>query len=556
MRPAGDIIESSGRVCDGVCKPLKIADEIAFYVDQNKKRAGAHVFWLAAYHPDIFEFIYMKDQFKDVEKHALRLFYGVWADRLFFEQVEKNGDWYLLSPVSYPGLNLVYGKEFDDLYFSYVREAEEKGLLVDRSKFMEERSLNEGILDGLVLRLPARQLMCEIIKAQSSTGVPYLMDKTRVNECSNFPDIIESSNLCCEITLPYTENMTNVCCLASIKISEFFSKPDGPLKSYEEFQGLFNFPLLAEVTRQCVRNLDRVLSINKYPNELSRKGAEKYRAIGIGQQDLSSLYMKAGIAYDSNLASEINFRIQEFIYFHAIDQSCDLAALYGPFPAFPESKMAAGIFQFDCYPDFDHRLLSGDLDWSGLREKMKKGVRNGTLLANMPTAGTAIITGSEVESVEPLYSNIYTRKFAFGEYPIVNRYLVEALEKNSLNTSEMRDAIIRESGNLAGIPEVPEGIKKVFATVYEFGMKPVIDQYADRQRFVCQSQSMNVYPFSQDIGTIWKTYLYGVKCGLKTICYYYRGRTDISAQKNFEKSSDKGEKKGKYDDYVCQSCSS
>lgn len=521
LRAAGSNIETSGRSSDGICKPLKIFNEIALYVDQNKKRPGAHVIYLACYHPDIFDFIHMKNQFSPPAKQAVDLFYGFWADELFFKRVEENGDWYLMCPSSYPNLNLVSGEAFDELYLSYVKSAEEQGLLIDYDTFTNNRFKNQGLLNGKVLKLPARKLMNEVFKAQAISGVPYVLNKTEINRCSNFEFPIEASNLCCEITLPFSQKFTNVCCLASIKVSEF-------LLSDDQFE--FNWDLLRKVVRLLVKTLDRVLTINKYPNELSRKGAMEYRAIGIGQQDLSSIYLKLGIPYDSELARSINVRIQEFIYYHALDTSCDLAKIHGPYPRYNKSKFAQGILHPDNYDDSQFTL-----DWETLREKVKTyGVRNSQLIANMPTGNTSLLCGSTIESVEPLYSNIYTRRLLHGTYIIVNNYLVRDLEREGIYNPEIVKKIVLNDGNIGKIEEIPEWIRKVHATVYEIGMGPVIDHYADRQRFVCQSQSMNFYPREQKSSYMFSAYMYAVKRKLKTISYYYRGGSNISAAKNFE----------------------
>ncbi len=562
LRANGSIIESSGRICDGVMKPLHIFKEVAKYVDQNKKRPGAHVLYLACYHPDIFDFIGMKNQFKAEGKFALELFYAIWCDQLFFDRVLENGDWYLMCPSSYPGLNLVFGEAFNSLYEKYVDEARQAGLIVDRNEFLENLNTNEGILDGIVLKIKARQLFLEVIKNLSDTGVPYILNKTQINECSNFEIPIEASNLCCEITLPFTSDMTAVCCLSSIKVSEFMPlcaiSQDGKLK-IEEYIELFDWDKFEIVIRLCVRNLNRVLDINHYPNDLAKKGASLYRPIGIGIQDLSSVFFKMGVPFASPEARQMNFLIQEFLTFHAYTMSMELAKESGPYPMFHLSKTAQGKFPFDHYQDFNYGSLSKKLDWTNLGYNMiTYGLKNATLIAHMPTAGTSLICRSTVESVEPLLSVIYSRKFTFGEYPIINQWFIEALRLRNLLTDKLIQDVILANGCLEKIDGIPDDIKAIYASVYEIGMKEVIDHYATRQKFVCQSQSMNVYPYKQDIDTIYQMYKYAIESKLKTISYYFRGNTTISAAKNMVSSSLKegGADEVEEIDEVCTSCSS
>lgn len=553
MRAAGSIIESSGRVCDGVVKPTEIFEGVVHYVDQNKKRPGAHVLTLSITHPDIFDFIFLKDQFRPKGKKFMDLFYAVWVDELFFERVRENGYWYLMCPSSYPGLNKVYGDEFNKLYQKYVDAAKKQDLIIDRDQFIREHAINDGILDGKVLRIKARQLLTEIFKAQGNSGVPYIMNKTQVNKCSNFKEIIEGSNLCCEITLPFDEETTAICCLSSIKISEFYTPINMKVdeictEDFEFHEKLFDWEGLMKVAKLLVCTLNRVIDVNKYPNELSKRGAQKYRPIGIGIQDLASLFFKMRVPYSSAVALEMSNRIEEIIYFATLEQSNELAKIHGPYPAWNTSKTADGLLQFDLYEDFDYSWLSKKLDWDGLRKNIKTyGLYNSTLKTNMPNASTSNICGSTVESREALYANIYSRKFSFGVYTVINNYLMKDLNVLGLNKPEIINKIMENDGNLNAIDEIPYALKEIYKTVYEIGMKAVIDQYAGAQRFICQSQSMNVYPKNQSIETIWATYDYAISKKLKTICYYYRGSSKTAATKNFEVVTVKPE--------VCTSCS-
>lgn len=551
IRAEGSIIESSGRICDGICKPMEIFEGTAHYVDQNKKRAGAHVIYLQAHHPDIFNFIYMKDQFRPVGKKRMDLFYAVWADQLFFDEVANNGYWYLMCPSSYPGLNKVYGEDFNKMYREYVKSASDRGLMIDRDAFIRDSAINEGVLDGLVLRIKARQLFTEIFKAQGNSGVPYLLNKTQFNACSNFEEIIEASNLCCEIALPFNEDTTAICCLSSIKVSAFFKKIPKRLETFEEYYALFDWVKFEEVSRLLVRNLNRVIDINKYPNELAKKGAEQYRPIGIGIQDLASLFFKMRLPFDHPLALEFSNYIEEFKYYCTLDESVELAKVRGPYPRFSTSRYKDGKLAFDLYKNFNYESLKLGLEkWDGLRKKlMIYGAANSQVGANMPNASTSVIAGSTVESREPLYSNIYTRKFSFGEYIVINEYLMEDLKELGIYSKTLMNKIMEKDGDLSEIPEIPDEIKEIYKTVYEIGMKAVIDQYAGAQRFICQSQSMNMYPKNPNIETIWATYKYAIDSQLKTICYYYRGKPKTTATKNYEVVAIEK------NDQTCESCS-
>lgn len=543
IRPTGDIIGSSGRICDGIEKPLQIFNEIAKYVDQNKKRPGAHAITLAAYHPDIFNFATMKDQFAPAGKGAKDLFYAVWCDQLFLDAVVDGSSWYLMSPHHYNGLEAVYGEKFNELYLSYVEEAENSGKLYEYEDFHRELYKHKGVLADKVLKLPARKLFYHLIKCQVATGLPYIMNKTLINSASNSTTIIESSNLCCEITLPFDENTTAVCCLSSIKISEFApcltSRP-----TFDEIVKIFDWTKLKKVVGIIVHNLNRVLEINSYPTKETEKGAREYLPIGVGTQDLSYLFMKLHIPFTSPEAAKLNIKIQQFIYYYALSESIKLAKIHGPYPKYSTSRFAQGLLQFDLHPDFDYSILDSSLNWDNLRYELSvHGCRNHTLLANMPTAGTSTVVGSYIEAQEPCTSVYSTRKLGKSEILIIPEKFQLDLMREGIYNAELSEKIRLADGRICEIGEISQELRDIYATVYDFGMKPVIDHYKDRQPFVCQSQSMNIFLDDININTISSMYFYIIGRGLKTLCYYFRGKASIGAAKN------------KVVDVECKSCS-
>jgi len=547
LRAKGSLINSSNRICDGINKPLRLLDQTAVYVDQGKRRPGANAIYIEPWHYEIFEFLQMAHLHTSAEFSAPNLFYAIWLPDDFLDAVRKGKDWYLMCPNVYPYLSDVYGKEFTELYQSYINKNKHK--IINYEDLSKYRGQKDFIENGVIVKVKARDIFNKIIEIQQVSGKCYLLAKDQINYKSNQKNIgvIKSSNLCAEITLVSGPDEIATCCLASIKVSEYYKN------------GKFDFDELAKIVELAVINLNNVLDINDYPLKETLKSSMNHRAIGIGIQDLASLYMKMGVSYDSKEAKEMNKSIQEHIYYNALKKSCELAKKYKPYSTFAGSPASKGILQFDMWKEFNNTDIRLDpkLQWKYLKEDIKKyGLRNSTLLANMPTSGTSSIMNSFSEAFHPLISHIYVRKTASNEHQLINKYLVDALIKENLWSQEMATKIIRNDGNINNIQEIPKKIRDVFKTVRDHGMACVIDQRADSGPFCCQSQSMNIYPLRTTLQQLYTIYMNAWERGLKTIAYYVHSKAaskpyDITESKESKESKESGE----ICPIDCESCS-
>lgn len=507
LRAKSTLINQSNMPCDGIKQPLQIFEAISTYIDQGRKRPGSHAIYLSPHHLEIFTFLDMCKPHGKIEDKSLNLFFALWIPDYFFECVMNNKNWYLMCPNQYPGLDDVYGEEFVKKYKKYISQARTSGKIIN---------LEDNWFHGCVIEVSARRLFEEIIKTQIESGMPYLLSKDAINRKSNQKNIgmIKASNLCAEITLVSTPEETATCCLASVKVSKFY---DGKI---------FNWNKLHKIVGLIVECLNRVLDINDYCTEESKCSSLRHRPIGIGVQDLAGLYYKCDFPYDSRSARELNVLVQENMYYAALEKSCELARKYGAYEQFHGSPASQGILQFDMWKVEGHNVQTS-LDWQSLKEKIKKyGLRNSTLMANMPTASSAHIIGS-FESFEPPMSNIFVRKVLSDEYFVINSYLIKDLEKIGLWNKEMKERIIIEQGSIQRIKSIPSKLKAKYKTIHEIGMKEIIDQRADAGPFCCQSQSMNVYPKVVDFTNLYSIYIYGWRRGLKTLCYYMRSKAAI-----------------------------
>ena len=198
----------------------------------------------------------------------------------------------------------------------------------------------------------------------------------------------------------------------------------------------------------------------------------------------------------------------------------------GSYSSFKGSPISKGHFQFDMW----NVKPSDKFNWSELKENiMKYGIRNSLLVAPMPTASTSQILGNN-ECIEPITSNIYTRKTLAGEFVVINKFLVEDLIKLDMWNEDIKNNIIVNKGSIQYIEGVPENIKDKYKIVWEMSMKDLINMSADRGAFICQSQSLNLWMEDPDPKALTNMHFYSWRAGLKTGIYYLRRKAKHQAQ--------------------------
>jgi ribonucleoside-diphosphate reductase alpha chain len=492
---------------------LRVFNETARYVDQGGgKRKGSIAVYLEPWHGDVFDFIDLRKNHGKEEMRARDLFLALWIPDLFMKRVEEDGNWTLFSPEAVPGLIDAYDtpetKAFTELYEKY--ESEGKGLKT----------------------IKARELWEKVLTSQIETGTPYMLYKDAANYKSNQKNLgtIKSSNLCTEI-LEYTDkNEIAVCNLASIALPKYVVIPTGKVREKDKKLRKFDFQKLYEVTYQATVNLNQVIDVNFYPTEETKVSNFKHRPIGLGVQGLADTFAMIGVAFESDEARKLNKDIFETIYFAALTASKDLAKKYGSYASFEGSPASQGSLQYDLW-GISENDLSGLWDFSALKEEIKEfGLRNSLLVAPMPTASTAQILGNN-ECFEPFTSNLYKRNTLSGEYAIVNKHLVEDLVNNGLWTDTIRMKLFLNNGSVQEIEEIPAEIRDVYKTVWEMKGKSILEMARDRNYFIDQSQSLNMFMAEPTMSKLSSAHFYGWKLGLKTGMYYLRTKPKASAIK-------------------------
>ena len=565
VRASGSEIRGTNGTSNGIVPMLKVFNNTAKYVDQGGgKRNGSFAIYLEPWHADIEIFLQMRKNHGDEELKARDLFYALWTPDLFMERVKANGKWTLMCPDECPGLSDVYGDEFKELYEKY--ENEERG----------KKTVN------------ARDLWFQVLDAQMETGTPYLLYKDASNKKSNQQNLgtIKSSNLCSEIVEYSDETETAVCNLASISLT-IFVKKDEEEKSY------FDFEELHKIAKIVAYNLNQIIDVNFYPTEKTEKSNMRHRPIGIGVQGLADAFFKMNLSFTSDEAQQLNKDIFETIYHAAVETSNEIAisrynivnekrykktvvdtSVYeifndfekemwslmdekkttiGSYSTFEGSPMSKGVFQFDMW----NVMPSNRYDWEELKTSvMTYGIRNSLLMAPMPTASTSQILGNN-ECIEPITSNIYSRRTMAGEFVLANKYLMKDLMDLELWNEKIKNNIIANNGSIQQISMVPEHIREKYKTVWELPMRKLIDMAADRGAYICQSQSLNLWLEDPNYNNLTSMHFYSWSKGLKTGIYYLRRRARHQAQQfTIEPEKTRTDSLvGEIEDEICEMCS-
>ena len=520
IRASGSHIRGTNGKSNGIVPMLKVFNNTAKYIDQGGgRRNGSFAIYLEPWHADIEIFLEMRKNHGDEELKARDLFYALWIPDLFMKRVKANADWTLMCPDECPGLADVYGDEFDTLYESY--EAAGKGRI----------------------SIKARQLWFHMLDAQMETGTPYMLFKDACNRKSNQKNVgvIKSSNLCTEIIEYSDENETAVCNLASIALPTFVDSENST----------FDYSKLHEVVKVVTNNLNRVIDINFYPTDKCRVSNMRHRPIGLGVQGMADVFIMMDMPFYSMKAKAINKRIFETIYHAALECSYELSRRDGAYETFVGSPASEGILQFDLW---EHSQTNEFFDWTDMKAKIQQfGLRNSLLVAPMPTASTSQILGYN-ECIEPITSNIYSRRTGAGEFVLANKYMMMDLIKLDLWSDSIKNNIIANNGSIQQLDMVPQEIRDKYKTVWEIPMRELVDMAADRGVYICQSQSLNLWLEDPNYNNLTSMHFHSWSKGLKTGIYYLRRRGRHQAQQ-FTIEPEKAKHGNNEEDEICEMCS-
>lgn len=500
IRAKGSLIRGTNGKSEGIVPLCKTLETVGRYINQGGKRQGSIAVYLEPWHADIVQFLELRKNTGDENLRARDLFLGLWMPDLFMKRVHADEMWSLMCPDECPGLVDAYGDEFEKMYVNY----EAAGCFKKQVRAKEVWNL--------------------ILEQQIETGMPYLAFKDHVNRknLQSHLGTIRNSNLCCEISLFSDKDHYAVCNLASICLPRFLERDE------QSGKWVFDYQRLREMAGVVTRNLNHVIDVNFYPTPETRVTNEQNRPIGIGVQGLADVYFRMGLPFGSEEARAVNRLIFENLYYGAVEMSIQLAQRDGPYPSHFRSPHWEGKLQFDLWGVEEKSLT---LDWSRLKEGMHlHGLRNSLLTALMPTATTSQIMGN-TECFEPCTSNLYVRKTMAGDFVVVNRYLIEALEERGLWTQEVYEELLYDNGSIQRSFHIPAEVKEVFKTAYELRVTDILKQAVDRSPFIDHQQSMNIYMDKPSFQVLASSHFYAWRNGLKTGMYYLRTKPVADAIK-------------------------
>jgi ribonucleoside-diphosphate reductase alpha chain len=498
VRSRGALIRGTNGASNGIVPFLKTLDASVAAVNQGGRRKGAACVYLEPWHPDVEEFLELRDNTGEDARRAHNLNLANWVPDEFMRRVEADQVWSLFDPDQVPELTDRWGEAFDAAY----RKAEAGG--------------------RYVRQVPARDLYGKMMRTLAQTGNGWMTFKDACNakcnqatECDQTAGdgrVVHLSNLCTEITEVTSDDETAVCNLGSINLARHLAAgPDGtPAVDWER---------LRDTVRTAVPFLDRVIDLTFYPSEQAAASNPRWRPVGLGVMGLQDVFFALRLPFDSPAARGLSARISEEIYLTALEVSAGLAAESGPHPEFARTRAAAGQLQ----PDLWGAEVTQHGRWAALRSLVAEtGLRNSLLIAIAPTATIASIAGC-YECIEPQVSNLFKRETMSGEFLQVNTALVAELRAHGLWTPQVREAIKLANGSVQQIAALPEESRLLFRTAWELPQRALIDLAAARAPFIDQSQSLNLFMAAPTIGRLSSMYMHAWKSGLKTT-YYLRSR--------------------------------
>jgi ribonucleoside-diphosphate reductase alpha chain len=500
LRSAGSPLKKGGGTSTGPTPFAKIIDTAIRAIQRGGKKKGALCFYMETWHLDFPEFLDWKHNAGDDYMRMRTANTAAFISDEFMRRVESKQPWYMFDPHETPELNELYGAEFSKKYAEYVSLADEGKLRAFK-------------------KMPAEELYRKMIIALQTTSHPWITWKDPINTraLNNNTGTIHMSNLCTEICLPQDRENIAVCNLASINLAAHVQNKE------------VNWQKLEETTRMAVRFLDDLIDINKLPLPEATKSDQENRAMGLGVMGLADVFEKLGLAYDSTHAYNFTDRIFEFVSYMAIDESANLAVTRGAYKNFPGSRWSKGMVPIDSIKELeadrgieltvDKTSYHKGLNWDLLRQKVKKGIRNATLMAVAPNANIGLVAGT-VPGMDARFSQVFSRNKLSGKYLDINHNLVKDL-KNMGIWEEVKESIIEKQGDISDIDGIPQHIKDVYKTSFTTSPYAYVEVAARAQKWVDQAISRNMYLETRDIEETMEIYTTAWKKGLKTTYYLH-----------------------------------
>lgn len=500
LRASGSPLRSNNTTSSGPTPFAKIIDTAIRAIQRGGKKKGALCFYMENWHLDFEDYIDWRHNAGDDYLRMRTANTAVFMSDEFMNRVNNGEDWYMFDPQETPDLNELYGDAFSKRYQEYINMAEAGKMRAFK-------------------KAPAREQYRKILVSLQATSHPWLTWKDTINlrALNNNTGTIHMSNLCTEICLPQDKDNIAVCNLASVNLSAHLK------------DGEIDWPRLEETVRTGIRHLDNLIDINELPIPQAVKSDRENRAVGLGLMGFSDVIEKLGFSYDSEKAYDLADQVFEFMSYMAIDESANLAVERGAYTHFEGSGWSKGLVPIDTLAqmkevrgdtlEVDMESKHKGLNWDVLRRKVKKGMRNATLMAVAPNANIGLVAGT-TPGIDPRFAQVFSRNKMSGKYLDINTNLVDEL-KNLGIWEKVRTQIIASRGDIADIAEIPQEVKDVYKTSFSTSPYSFIEVASRAQKWVDQALSRNMYLETRDINQIMDIYATAWKRGVKTTYYLH-----------------------------------
>ena len=497
LRAQGSPIRSNNTTSTGPIPFMHTIDSVLRAVSRGGKKFGALCFYMENWHLDFPEFLDLRQNSGDPYRRTRTANTAVWISDEFMKRVENDEPWYLFDPLEVADLNELYGAAFSKRYAEYVEMAV------------------AGTLN-MFKKIGAREQFKAILISLQGTSHPWLTWKDTINNraINNNTGTIHLSNLCTEICLPQDVDNVSVCNLASINLSQHV------------VDGKMDWEKIDESARIAVRQLDNLIDITRSSVQEADYSNEQNRAVGLGVMGFTDVIERFGFSYESEEAYDLIDEIMEHVSYAAIDESANLARERGSYKNFEGSRWSQGIVPLDTIDltEADRGVAvevnrTTRLDWDALREKVKGGMRNATLMAIAPTASIGLVAGT-TPGLDPQFSQIFSRSTSSGKFLEVNRNLVNALREHGLWESTRED-ILRNQGDIQDLASIPQDIKDTFKTSFQLSPFAFLEVAARAQKWIDQAISRNMYLETRDMDDLMSIYTGAWKRGVKTTYYLH-----------------------------------
>ena len=502
LRAEGSLIKSNNTVSSGPIPFMHTIDSAIRAVQRAGKKKGALCFYMENWHLNFQDFLDLKQNNGDDYRRTRTANTAVYLSDEFMKRVLAGEDWYLFDPNEVPELNELYGAEFSEKYNEYVELAKAGKMKMWSS-------------------VPARVQYKHILVSLQTTSHPWVTWKDTINvrALNNNTGTIHSSNLCTEVMLPTDRKNVAVCNLVSINLSRHI------------IDGQIDWKRLEDSVKLAVRQLDNLVDVNQLPISEAVRADGENRAVGLGLMGFADSIEKLGYAYEDQEAYDLTDQVFEFISYMAIEESADLAEERGSYKNFKGSEWSKGRVPIDTLDKLEVgrarklTLKKGSasilppLDWDALRGRVKKGIRNATLMAIAPNANIGLVAGTST-GIDPRFAQMFSRNKISGKYLEVNPNLVETLSKLGV-WEKVREEILANHGDIESIEEIPDNVKRIFKTSFSVDPYAYVEVAARAQKWVDMGISRNMYLDVRDIDEIMNIYTTAWDKGLKTTYYLH-----------------------------------